>query len=250
MAKGKNTGLFSGGFYEKFWGRRSGEKEDKTFSEDVLRFLRADRGHILDWCGGWGRISLHFARSGFKVTILDSSGRYLKKAMKNFRGAGYEAEVINADFRETPQAIQADYAVCLFCSMGFYDDAEQVKAFKSLFAALKPGAVFAADCMNREYIEKHFLAVSEAKGRGGRVFRQVNNFNSGNGVLSARFEIVNSRGKREEARDFWQRIYRRDELAYMLEAAGFRVEKIAGDFDSNPASGSKPQLVARAVKPK
>ena len=45
--------FFSSGFYEKDWGWQINEKDSMELAEDVVKLLKLDRGHLLDWCGGW-----------------------------------------------------------------------------------------------------------------------------------------------------------------------------------------------------
>jgi hypothetical protein len=45
--------FFDSGFYEAYWGWQMNPETDETF--DILHLLNAKDGHILDWCGGWGK---------------------------------------------------------------------------------------------------------------------------------------------------------------------------------------------------
>ena len=109
--------FFESGFYETYWGWKFKEDDSKKLAEDSLRLLGASHGQILDWCGGWGRVSIHFAKRGFKVTILDFVEEYLERAKKTFRKERLDVDTILADCRNTPSSIQADYATCFFNSV-------------------------------------------------------------------------------------------------------------------------------------
>ena len=75
-------------FYPRYWGGLLTEEVSKKEADQVLKLLRAESGHILDWCGGWGRHSIWFAEKGFEITILDILGKFLEIARQNFEEKG------------------------------------------------------------------------------------------------------------------------------------------------------------------
>ena len=241
--------FFESGFYEKYWLWKYSPADDRRLADDCMRLLGAERGKILDWCGGWGRVSLYFAQRGLKVTILDFIEEYLERAEKIFVNNGLDIVLVHADCRETPAWIQADYASSTFCSIGFYNDREQVDAFRSLYGALKYGGKFIVDCMNREFLERSLRPIGEEKREDGYRFRQNNDFDKAGGILHSSLEIRDRKGRIEAAHEFHQRIYRPDELRALLESSGFRVDEIYGDYSGNAVSGDRPQIVAVATKP-
>jgi SAM-dependent methyltransferase len=240
--------FFESGFYEKYWGWKYTADETKQLAEDALRLLGAEHGHILDWCGGWGRVSVYFAQKGLNVTILDFMEEYLERAEELFAKSGFGVTLVPCDCRETPPWIQADYAACTFCSIGFYNDREQVDAFRSLYGALKYGGRFIVDCMNRDYMTRLLKPIGEEKREDGYRFRQNNDFDAAGGILHSSLEIRDRKGRIESTHDFHQRIYRPDELRTLLVSSGFRVDEIYGDYSGNPVSESRPQIVAVASK--
>jgi len=48
--------FFRSGFYEKYWGWKFTEDDSEQLAQNSLKLLGASKGHILDWCGGWGRV--------------------------------------------------------------------------------------------------------------------------------------------------------------------------------------------------
>ena len=242
-------GFFESGFYEKYWGWKYTADETRQLAEDALKLLGAQSGHILDWCGGWGRVSIYFAQKGLKVTILDFMVEYLKRAEEIFDQNKLDVTLVPADCRVTPSWIQADYAACTFCSIGFYNDREQIDAFRSLYGALKYGGKFIVDCMNRDYMARLLKPVGEEKRRDGYIFRQNNDFDKTDGILHSSMEIRDAKGALEAEHEFHQRIYRPEELRALLVSSGFRVDEIYGDYSGNPVSDKIPQIVAVASKP-
>jgi ubiquinone/menaquinone biosynthesis C-methylase UbiE len=241
--------FFESGFYEKYWSWKYSPSDAKQLAEDALRLLGAERGHILDWCGGWGRVSIHFAQRGLKVTILDFMEEYLVRAEELFEKNKFDVTLVRADCRETPSWIQSDYAVCMFCSIGFFNDREQVDAFRSLYAALKYDGKFIVDCMNREYMAEVIKPVNEMSRQDGCKFSQKNNFDTQSGILHSSLEITDKKGEKEASREFYQKIYKPNELKTLLVSAGFRVDAMYGDYSGNSISIDRPQIVVVAGKP-
>jgi ubiquinone/menaquinone biosynthesis C-methylase UbiE len=210
--------------------------------------LEAKKGHVLDWCGGWGRISLHLAKKGFKITILDFVEEYLARAKRIFHDNRLPLITIQADCRNTPQHIKADYALCTFNSIGFLSDGDQIKAFKSLHGALKKNGKVIIDCINQLFLSKHFIEVTESKRPDGIRCIKKNHFDLLTSVLHSDFQLINDKGDIVSTRQFSQRIYTPLELRKILERAGFKVLTMFGNFEGDDVSFDLPQMVTVARK--
>ncbi|MEN6391859.1 MAG: methyltransferase domain-containing protein [Syntrophomonas sp.] len=240
--------FFTSGFYEKYFGWELDKENPVQIAESVLKLLDAESGHILDWCGGWGRISIHFANQGFKVSILDFNPEYLHRARENFKQNGLSIDTIFADCRETPSNIQADYAVCLFNSLGFMNDEEQIKALVSLNQALKPGAKVVMDVMNLLFLAPYIKRPFEAKRPDGCISRQTNSFDFITNTMHSFFEIIDDWGNVRDRKEFYQRLYTPSDLKGLFEAAGFKVDNIFGGFNKEKITFDTPKLVIVAQK--
>ncbi|MFC1563974.1 class I SAM-dependent methyltransferase [candidate division KSB1 bacterium] len=239
--------FFLSGFYEEFWGWRFPEKDDRKTAESILELLEIRSGHVLDWCGGWGRVSQYFAEKGFRVSILDINKSALERASELFKGKGLDVDLINTDCRETPEDINADDAVCLFNSVGFFSDEEQIKAFTSLNNALENGGRLVVDCMNLLFIQKHFKPVMTEENDGRRYVR-TNDLDNENNVMDSTFEMYDETGEKIKSGDFRQRLYSPDDLRTLIESAGFSVLDIYGNYDKKPFSSSNSKIVLVAQK--
>jgi ubiquinone/menaquinone biosynthesis C-methylase UbiE len=248
-----NTGnelidFFESGFYEQFWGWEFEEHEAKYIAEKSVELPGITSGHILDWCGGWGRISIHLAEKGFKITILDFVQDYLEKAGKMFAEKSLPLHTVNADCRFTPQEIQADHAICTFNSVGFLGEKDQIQAFQSLNNALKNNGKIIIDCINQSFLTRHFMPAAEKTRPDGIKCVQHNRFAPQTGLLHSDFRLIDTNGKTKAARSFVQRIYTPRELKNLLEQSGFQVNGMFGSFEAKDLSSDLPQIIAVAEK--
>jgi D-alanine-D-alanine ligase len=245
-----NEEYFSSGFYEEYWGGEFQEADARDTAGHILDRLDAKKGKILDWCGGWGRISIYFARKGFEVTLLDFLPKYLEQAEQAFAKENLPLETICTDCRRTPQDIGADYATCVFNTTGFFNDEEQLKAFKSLYGALKPGGKIILDCMNLFFISHGFLAEMKRQGEDGRVFNQKNRFDFFSNTLESDFEIIDADGRLIKQKPFSQRMYTPKEMLDLLKSAGFEIDGLFGGYAGEPFTFNIPQIIITASKDK
>lgn len=241
--------FFETNFDEKFYCSQYSEEENKKLAEDVIRLLDLKKSsHILDWCGGWGRISIHFARKGYKVTILDIMQDRLFRAKEMFKQENLPLTTICADCRNTPQDLNVDCAVCLFCSVGFFDDEEQIKSFKSLYNSLKKGGKFILDCLNLFFLADKKFEDTKMKRKDGKINIQRNKFDFSKNILHSYYKIVDEKWKVEEESEFYQRLYTPMDIASLISAAGFKIENIYGNYNGEPISFSSPQIVVVCSK--
>ena len=240
--------FFSSGFYERYWGWQITEDDSVQLAEDVLELLKMSSGHLLDWCGGWGRVSIHLARKGFRISILDFIPEYLEKARNIFRQNNLELTTILADCRDTPADIQADAAICLFNSVGFMQDKEQVEALVRLHKTLKDGAKVVFDAMNLFFLAPYIDQIYETQRTDGKISRQRNDFDFYSSTMHSCFQIINPQGNVEAEKNFFQRMYTPADITGIIEKAGFTVKEIYGGFKREKISFNSPKIVIVAEK--
>jgi SAM-dependent methyltransferase len=247
----QNPGLhdfFASGFYEEYWPEAGDPESAKAQAAQVLSLLNASDGHILDWRGGHGRYAIWFARKGLQVTLLDFMGEYLEVAKTLFDEAGLPVRLIEVDSRHTPPDVQADFAVCLNNSVGFMSEEEEIKAFASLNAALRPGARLLLDCMNLFFLMKPIAeGLTENQVKGDRIRRSKGRFDFKTNVWHKTFQLERPDGTSVQ-KEFNQTIYTPQQLVNMLRRAGFTTEKLFGDLDENPVSFESEKIILVARK--
>lgn len=240
--------FFANGFYRQFWKWELTEKDSRYIAEKSLQLLDADTGHILDWCGGWGRISYYYASKGFIVTLLDFIEEYLDMAEMIFKKGGYSLTKILSDFRETPSDIQADYGVSLFNSVGFVSDDEQLRGFKALYNALKPGAKILIDCVNQHYIIRNFKQTMIKHDKFGNSYIYKNSFDNRKNILISEYLMEDNCKNKIINNTFYQRVYSPCEIENLINKAGFKVLKMYGSYEGDNLSFELPAIILTAVK--
>lgn len=228
--------------------RKDAEKE----VENVLTILKPEPGsHILDWCGGWGRHAIPLAKRGFRVTVLDFSEEYLNRAEANAKQEGVTLDLVHADFRQTPQNIQADYAVNLFTAgLGYLGEDADLVALISLYAALRPQARILIDTMSlfwimRNWKDNNWDATPDSKKR----YFQKRTFDFWTNTEKAVNTYQDVQAGTEETRDIELKLYCPADLARILKAAGFAQRELFGGFDGSDFTFSSKRLVMMAQKP-
>lgn len=241
--------FFTSGFYIKAWISKTDLGRTEQEVEGVLNLLKPKPGsHILDWCGGWGRHAVIFAKKGFKVTLLDFTPHHITRAQDLAQEAGVSMTFVCSDFRETPKEIQADYAVNLFTSgLGYLTEDDDIEALKSLNTALKPGGKVLIDTMNLFWLVLHYMETSWSEDEEQNIrILEKRWFDNRTNRNYSKVIVVGPEG--EKARELNHRVYTERELRYILEKGGFKTLAVYGDFEGNPPTFNTKRLIVLAEK--
>jgi 2-polyprenyl-3-methyl-5-hydroxy-6-metoxy-1,4-benzoquinol methylase len=228
--------FFASGFYFEGWTFRIDPTRDEQEVAGVLKLLEPTPGtHILDWCGGYGRHAIKLARLGFRVTLLDKAPNHIRLARSAAESAGVELNLICADFRETPASVQADYAVNVFTSgIGYLTEEDDIWALRSLYAALKPGALFLLDTMNLFWLVRNYQPKgwdhNDTDTKRLLEERHFDFWTNQNCSVTTLWEV----NKEERRQEYRLRVYSPAELASVLRRAGFEPERLYGNFEGQP----------------
>ena len=135
--------------------------EDTAAQVDfLLRHLQLPRGaRILDLACGFGRHALLLARQGFSVVGADITADYIADAQKSAAEMQLpNAQFVCSDIRDL--RFQAEFDLVLNLADGaigyLENDAENLKLFDVISAALKPGGRHVMDIINGDYADRHF----------------------------------------------------------------------------------------------
>lgn len=150
-------------WYQKIWtldikdmGWVEKTVQQVDFIWHVLELSGAER--VLDMACGFGRHALELARRGCEVVGVDITPDYIREAMQQAQKQGVSAEFLCMDVRSIPFKGEFDVVLNLADgAIGYLEtEAENLKIFDVIAAALKPGGKHLMDVCNGGYAAKHF----------------------------------------------------------------------------------------------
>jgi len=228
--------------------KRSKPWYEEVFDEDYLRTLpfisneqnaREARfiessleapvgAELLDVGCGYGRHAVELSVRGYKVTGLDLSLPLLIRAADESQRRAVSVNFVHADMRELAFDRQFDGAYCMLTSFGYFDEDANLKVAEGIGRALKPGARFLLDVVNRDYVVADLPTRVWWEGSACVVLEEVD-FNFHTSRITSRRSVVFDDGRQLE-QEISIRAYGLHELGRLLRQAGFRVIDISGSY--------------------
>jgi SAM-dependent methyltransferase len=226
--------------------KRSKPWFEEVFDEDYLRtlpFMRADQtlrevefisealrvgdgAEILDVACGYGRHAIELVQRGFNVTGLDLSLPLLIRAADEAQRRELAVNFVHADMREMAFEKQFDGAYSMLTSFGYFDEDTNLRVAERIGRALKPGARFLLDIVNRDYVVSDLPVRVWWEGTGCVVLEEVD-FNFHTSRIVTHRSIVFEDGRQLE-QELSVRAYSLHEIGRLLRQAGFRVMDVSG----------------------
>ncbi|MCX5797149.1 MAG: methyltransferase domain-containing protein [Elusimicrobia bacterium] len=214
----------------------------------LMKALRLKRGAaLLDLCCGPGRHSLLLARKGLRVTGLDLSKPYLRRARERARRLKLPVRFVLADMRALPFRAEFDAVINLFTSFGyFHRQSENLAVLRGVRRALKPGGLLFMEMMHRGWVTRNFTARDWTTLDGGYLLEE-RKLLAGGRRIATRWVRVYPDGRRLERRLALHN-YDQASLSALLRRAGLEPVRFWGGFAGEPLrQGSKRLMVlARA----
>ena len=216
--------------WETFFDGHAPEYMHNSFTRDTLNEaaflvgeLNVPQGsQILDVGCGTGRHAVELAKRGFQVTGVDLSSGMLAQAQDAARRAGVEVTWIHADATRFSSPRLFDAAVCLcegaFSLLSLEDDPHEHDRMilTAVDAALKPGARFILTALNGLAKIRQFTQEDVASGRFDPL------------TLVETFTVDWETPEGRRSLQVRERGYLPQELAGLMEQAGFEVEHLWG----------------------
>jgi len=241
----------------------------------VVKLLDVKPGAaILDLCCGPGRHSLELARRGFRVTGVDRTALYLKRARQQARSERLDVEFVQKDMRRFRRRQAFDGAINLFTSFGYFrNPADDRKVLANLFASLRPGARLLMDMSSKETLARVFRERDWYEQDGALILEErrltqdwswienrwiviKDNRREDRGCSSVfRPKIRGQSTSRDSPRfsaqefRFGLRIYSAREMRMLLESVGFNPVHCYGSLRGTPYDHKAERLVVVARKP-
>jgi SAM-dependent methyltransferase len=230
--------------------KRSKPWFEEVFDEDYLRtlpFMRADQtlrevefvadalrvgagAEILDVACGYGRHAFELVQRGYNVTGLDLSLPLLLRAAEESKRLSLPVKFVHGDMREMEFEQQFDGAYSMLTSFGYFDEDTNLRVAERIGRALKPGARFLLDIVNRDYVVSDLPVRVWWEGTGCVVLEEVD-FNFHTSRIVTHRSIVFEDGRQLE-QEMSVRAYSLHEIGRLLRQAGFRVIDVSGGLNT------------------
>ena len=190
---------------------------------------------VLDLACGPGRHSRYLGKRWW-TSGVDLSEVLLRLAKES----GSPARLVRADIRALPYADSSfDLVVNLFTSFGYFDtDEEHQQVINDVFHLLRSGGTFIIDFFNAPMVRERLVPMNESIVKGIKVTQRREITADGRFVV----KHIDMKGK---GREYIERVrlFSSEELASMMERAGFRIDKIYGDYDGGEYTQSSPRAI-------
>jgi SAM-dependent methyltransferase len=228
-----------------FW-RLAVPTEQTQAEVDFLRTeLSASAGsHLLDVPCGLGRHSIALAKSGCRVTGLDSSSECIAEGRA--RAVGLPIDWVLGDMRQLEWTAEFDGGYCFGNSFGYLDPHDAPMFLAAVARAIKPGSRFV--------LETGMAAESILPGlqktrwfRLGEIYMlSENQYRPREGRLDIQYTFV--RDGVVETRPSSSYVFTVSELCRMFSQAGLQPVKLLGSVSGEPYQMGSPRLIVVAAK--
>ena len=205
-------------------------RRDVDFILDVCALTPGDK--VLDLCAGTGRHSIELALRGVRVVAVELNEGYVELAQRRAAAASVRPTFVLGDVRGVSFDDDFDAAILMWNSFGYFSDDENRTLLAKTRAALKPGARFVLEVLNRDFLLAHFEARSETTISGVWVVEERYFDHQTNRMRS--FITRHHDAHREQRRTDW-RLYSLHELKSLGEDVGLDLVASYGDLAKTPA---------------
>lgn len=226
--------------YDLGWGDFA--ESSQAFVLGTLSDYGVKSGRIIELACGTGILAIHLARSGYAVVGTDLSPEMIAIASTKGRHvSGVEFAV--ADMRDLDLAPGFDAALCMFDSLNYLTDLEDVsEALKSVSSVLNRGGVFIFD-FNRPLIySAHNGETLKRQTEDGILFMDLYY------EVTTRIARTVFRFPDGDVETHFQRAYELSEIEPLLTAADLSMKACFSDFTRRPVSSVSERLICVCQK--
>lgn len=224
--------------------RNRNEVEARQFIDALLHFLTPKpNAHFIDVACGKGRHSKYLHSLGFRVTGIDLSENSINEAMEDtahLKGIDFHQQDIRQSFPER----DADFAVNLFTSFGYFETYEEHQAaMTNMLESLKMGGKIVLDYMNASEVLlslKH-EELREVDGVHFKIRRYIEQ-----GCIIKEITVLDH----EQEHIFEERVkaFSKSDLEKLMRNSGFKICATFGSYNLEPYSENSSRVVLIAEK--
>lgn len=239
--------FFDGKHYDQRW---------KHLTADLPFWAQQARkfgNPILELTCGTGRVALHLASAGFRVTGIDISDSMLGEARRKASEAGVTVEWVRADIRDFDLGRHFPLIIFPFNTIAILWELEDLEACLTCVKKhLAPGGRFIVDVFNPDF--RFFLRdpnqryphveYPDPDGRGNIVVTESNVYDAAHQINRLRLFYKFPEQAEEAVEELNIRIYFPQELDALLKYNGLAIASKFGNYDEAPfESASAKQLI-------
>ncbi|HEY3685800.1 MAG TPA: class I SAM-dependent methyltransferase [Streptosporangiaceae bacterium] len=235
-------GVFDGDYLDLF-GAALDERADAE-ADLVWRLLELAPGmEVLDLACGHGRLANRLAARGCRVTGVDRTAVFLRRARADAGGA--QAAYVRGDMRALPFADGGfDRVINWFTAFGYFDDAGNRRVLAEAARVLRPGGRLGIEVNDRDWVMRNFEP-SSVMDFGDALVVDRRHMEPLSGRMITERTVV--RGGRVRRVPYFIRMFTFTELRAWLEGAGFG--EVAGyDETGAPLAGGGHRMVTVGVR--
>ncbi|MCL5271080.1 MAG: class I SAM-dependent methyltransferase [bacterium] len=203
----------------------------------IKKALRLHRGQsVLDAPCGAGRIAIHLAHAGCRITGVDLRPSFTAKASVRFEHEKVPGRFIAQDLRqmEFKNEFHAAYSWC--GSFGYFSEAGNLDVIRRYALALRQGGRLLVDQINRENMLRHFASSRQTGNRSMRT-----RWDAKTQRVESDWVVVRD-GRREHNR-LSIRLYTPTQMRRLFEQAGLIVEALHASSNGEPYRRSSKRLI-------
>jgi 2-polyprenyl-3-methyl-5-hydroxy-6-metoxy-1,4-benzoquinol methylase len=241
-------------FFDEHWLAISCQTHTPERSAAQVEFLIAELGlehdqRVLDLPCGHGRHSVELARRGLRVVGVDLNDAPLEMARAAARDAGVQVDLRRVDMREIEFRSEFDAVLNLWTSFGYFEsEADDRLVLERIWRALRPGGALVIETINLFGVLRRFQPRAWHELPDGRLLLEERAFDPWKGRMHSSWTLLERSGERI-GMAFASRAYTLAELATMLAAAGFDVERAWGDYQGSDYGVDSRRMIVLARRP-
>lgn len=200
---------------------------------------------VLDLACGHGRLANRLAARGCRVTGVDRTGVFLRRARQDAAELGVDVAYVEGDMRAVPLADgRFDAVINWFTAYGYHDDDGNRRVLGEVARVLRPGGRFGIELNHRDWVMRHFEP-SSVMDFGDALVVDRRHMEPLSGRMITERTVV--RGGRVRRMPYFIRMFTFTELRGWLEAAGFT--DVAGyDETAAPLAGDSHRMITVATR--
>ncbi|HWY10920.1 MAG TPA: class I SAM-dependent methyltransferase [Bacteroidia bacterium] len=218
---------FNSPYYYVLYKNRD-DKEASAFMDTLINHLKLNsKNTIWDLACGKGRHSLYLNSKGLNVIGTDLSRNSINEAKKSENDT---LEFFIHDMRTPFRINYFTHVLNLFTSIGYFEnERDNLKVFKIVFNALKPGGIFVVDFFNVIDIEECMVAENKTniEGIDFRICKSI-----------AEKKVIKRIEFSDKGKDYYFEekvsLFTKTDFEKMGASAGFKLSETFGDYQLNP----------------